>query len=98
MKASNLLVKPNLKLKAIRKSYTRKPKPNRPNSWWGIDMTKVMIPSFGWIYVVLVIDWYTKKIVGHYAGIQAKSEHWFDALEMAVNRQCPDGTRNYRVK
>jgi putative transposase len=34
-----------------------------------IDMTKVMIDSFGWVYVVLVEDWYTKKIVGHYAGI-----------------------------
>jgi putative transposase len=61
-------------------------------------MTKVMIPSFGWIYVVLVIDWYTKKIVGHYAGIQAKAEHWLEALDMAVNQQCPDGARNYRVK
>ncbi len=39
-------------------------------------MTKVMVEPIGWVYVVLVLDWYTKKIVGHDAGLQAKSAHW----------------------
>ena len=27
-------------------------------------MTKVMIEGFCWVYVVIVLDWHTKKTVG----------------------------------
>jgi putative transposase len=91
MKAADLLVKANLKLRARRKADTKKPRPTRPNEWWGIDMTKVMIDGFGWVYLVVVLDWHTKKVVGHYAGLQARAWHWLVALNRAVNRQFPDG-------
>jgi len=39
------------------------------------------------------VKWYSKKIVGYYAGVQSKSEHWLEALNMAINRQFPDGAR-----
>jgi putative transposase len=32
-------------------------------------MTKVLVAGFGWIYIVVVLDWYTKKIVGYHAGV-----------------------------
>ena len=91
MKAADLLVRPNLKLRARRKADTKKPRPTCPNQWWGIDMTKVMIDGFGWVYLVVVLDWHTKKVVGHYAGLQARAWHWLVALNRAVNRQFPDG-------
>jgi len=91
MKAADLLVKPNLKLRARRKADTTKPRRTRPNQWWGIDMTKVMIDGFGWVYLVVVLDWHTKKVVGHYAGLQARAWHWLVALNRAVNRQFPAG-------
>jgi putative transposase len=56
-------------------------------------MTKVLVEGFGWVYVVLVLDWYTKKIVGHYAGIPCTARQWLAALDMAVNRQIPGGVR-----
>lgn len=46
---------------------------------------------------MLVIDWHTKKILGHYAGIRSKSEQWLHALNMAVNRQFPEGVRGHNV-
>jgi len=70
MREHNLTVKRNQKLKAKRTSRRPKPVPDRPDQWWGIDMTKVITQS-GWAYIVLVLDWYTKKVVGHYAGRQA---------------------------
>ena len=97
MQEHQLLVKPNHKLRAKRRVTTSKPRPVRPNHWWGIDMTKVMIEGVGWQYVVIVIDWYTKKVVGHYSGAQSKSWHWLAALNMAANKQCADGTREYEV-
>lgn len=56
-----------------------------------------MIDGFGWVYVVIVIDWYTKKIVGHYAELQSKAWHWLIALNKAVNHQFPEGIRGQGV-
>ena len=92
LKEHNLLVKAQTRLLAKRTSQRRKPRPERVNSWWGIDMTKVMTDS-GWAYVVLVVDWYSKKVVGHYCGEQSKSWHWLAALNKAVMRQFPGGIR-----
>jgi putative transposase len=96
MREHNLTFKRNQKLKAKRTGGRPKPVPDRPNQWWGIDMTKVMSES-GWVYIVIVLDWYSKKVVGHYAGIQAKSCHWLEALDMAVNRQFPEGVRDHNL-
>ena len=94
MQKHDLLVKPHTRLKAIRTPGKSKPKPTRPNEWWGIDMTKVMVDGFGWMYIVAVLDWYTKKIVGYYAGVEARSCHWLEALDNAVNREFPDGVKD----
>jgi hypothetical protein len=40
-----------------------------------------------WWLTSVVLDWYTKEIVGCYAGRPCTSRHWFAALEMAVNPQ-----------
>lgn len=81
MKENNLLVTPNLRLKAKRDNQPNKNKlrVTRPNQFWGIDITKVTIPSFGWLCIVVVLDRYAKKIV------------WFDALNMAYNNEFPYG-------
>jgi len=89
MQEHQLQVQPNGALRARRAHKHSKPRPQRPNQWWGIDMTKVMVEGTGWVYIVLVLDWYSKKIVGHYAGTQARGHHWLQALEMAAARQFP---------
>jgi len=95
MREHHLLVQSNPRLKASRTPTRSKPRPMAPNQWWGIDMTKVMVEPFGWVYLVLVWDWYTKKIVGHYVGLQAKTPHWLVALNTAVQRQFPHGSRDH---
>jgi putative transposase len=77
MREHQLLVPPNLRLKAKRTPTRSKPKPLRPNEWWGIDMTKVLVEGFGWVYVVIVLDWYTKKIVGYQAGLRCTAQSMF---------------------
>lgn len=90
MQGAGLLVKPDRKLKAKRLSNRPKPRPTRPNQWWGIDLTKVMTET-GWVYLVIVLDWHTKKIVGHYTGRRATGSDWLVALRRALARQFPDG-------
>jgi len=95
MQKHNLLVKSLSALKATRVPQRSKPKPDKPNQWWGIDMTKTMVEGFGWVYIVVVLDWYTKKVVGYYAGLQCKAKHWLEALDMAANMQFPYGARDH---
>jgi len=95
MQRHDLLVKPDTKLKAMRTPGSSKPRPERPNQWWGIDMTKVMVNGFGWMYIAVVLDWYTKKIVGYYVGMQCRGKHWLEAIDDAVNQQYPDGVREH---
>jgi transposase InsO family protein len=93
MQENNLLVVDNARLKAIRARYPlrSKPKATRPNQFWGIDMTKVLLRSFGWLYLVIVLDWFTKKIIGHSLKMRSKTEDWLEALNLAVNSQFPQG-------
>ena len=97
MDLAGLLVKDRRKLRASRTPLKAKPKATRPNQWWGIDMTKILVSSFGWIYVVIVLDWYTKKIVGYHIGIRALTADWLAAVDMAVNRQFPEGVRGHEL-
>ena len=97
LKENDLLVKADTRRLAKRVSHTRKPRPERINQWWGIDMTKVMTRD-GWAYVVLVLDWYSKKVVGHYCGEQSKTWHWLAALNKAVNRQFLAGIRETAIE
>lgn len=93
MKENNLLVTPNTRLKAIRGKYPyrSKPRATRINQFWGIDMTKVLIQSFGWLYLVIVLDWFSKKIIGYSLKIHSKTNDWLEALNNAVNNQFPQG-------
>jgi putative transposase len=100
MRENNLTVKPNTRLIAKRVSERPKPRADKPNEWWGIDMTKVMTERgwVYWVYVVIVLDWYTKKIVGHYSGTRATSREWLEALEKGLNREFPVGVRGNGLK
>jgi len=97
MREHNLTVKPNIRLIAKRVSERPKPRADKPKQWWGIDMTKVMTDT-GWIYVVIVLDWYTKKLVGHYSGTRATSREWLEALEKGLNRKFLGGVRGQGLK
>lgn len=92
MREHNLTVKPKRNLLAKRTSDRGKPRAVRPKQWWGRDMTKVMTGS-GWVYVVIVLDWYTKKIVGHYSGTTATTTQWLEALNSGLNTEFRYGVR-----
>jgi len=93
MKEHNLLVKPNLRLRAKRDNQDNRNKPpaNRLNQFWGTDMTKLLLSSFGWLYLVIVLDWFSKKIVGFSISSHSRTEDWLNALHDACNKQFPQG-------
>lgn len=96
MTEHDLLVKEHRILKAKRAIYPSKPRANRVNQIWGTDMTKVKLPHVGWAYIVLVLDWHSKKIVGHSIALRSKTQDWLDALHLACQQQFPKGIRAYQ--
>ncbi|GCD80711.1 transposase InsO family protein [Schleiferia thermophila] len=84
--------------KAKRVSQRGKPRAERPRQYWGIDMTKFMIPTIGWVYLVIVLDWYTKKIVGWNLSLRSRAVEWKEALEAAINEEFSDGVRGKGLK
>ena len=55
MRENDLLVE-KVRHKALRSSQRGKPKATRPNEYWGIDMTKFLLGSLGWCYLMVVLD------------------------------------------
>ena len=80
-------------LRANRTPTRSKPRAERPNELWGIDMTKILVNSWGWVYLHVVLDWGSKKIVGYELSRQSRTGDWLQALAWAVNRQFPSGLR-----
>jgi transposase InsO family protein len=84
--------------KANRTPQRSKPRAEKPRQYWGIDMTKFMIPVLGWVYLVIVLDWYTKKIVGWDLSLRSRASEWRGALERAIEREFPQGVRDQGLK
>jgi len=98
MRENKLLVTKNARLKAKRYSTRPKPRAKVPNQYWGMDMTKVRLSTWGWVYVHCVLDWCTKEIIGYYVSTTSKTPDWLAALEMAVSARFPEGIRLKRGK
>ena len=87
--------------RAKRRAQKGKPRAERPRQYWGIDMTKFLISSLGWVYLVIVLDWCTKKVVGWNLSLPTESDPPLaekKALEMAVLREFPYGVRGSGLK
>lgn len=93
MKELDMLVTPQVRRKAKRGPIKPKPIASRPNQFWGIDMTKIRMNTWGWLYLTVVLDWHTKEILGHSLSMQSKTDDWLNALEAAVNNRFPHGIR-----
>lgn len=93
MQEANLLV-PARQTKAPRTPTKSKPRPELPNECWGTDMTKILIPSYGWLYLHVVLDWGSKKLVGWHLSERSLTSDWKAALDMAVSMQFPAGIKD----
>lgn len=84
--------------KAKRKVLRDKPRADRPKQFWGIDMTKFIVNALGWVYLVIVLDWYTKKIVGWHISVRSKTADWKQAMDRALNCEFTKGVRDACLK
>jgi len=61
-------------------------KVTKPNQYWGGDITYVATEE-GWLYLAVVIDLFTRKIVGHSMNESMPCELVINALDMGLKRQ-----------
>ena len=66
-----------------------------PKQHWQTDMTKFEIPGFGWVYLFLVIDIFSRKIVGWHPSDRARANDALEALEMALREELWPNTSSY---
>ena len=97
MKEHNLMATQTVH-KAKRKVLRDKPRADRPKQFWGIDMTKFIVNALGWVYLVIVLDWYTKKIVGWHISVRSKTADWKQAMDRALNCEFTEGVRDACLK
>jgi putative transposase len=60
----------------------------RPDQAWGSDATCVLTGQ-GWLYVVVVLDLFTRRVVGWAMAAHLDAQVMLDALHMAINRRRP---------
>ena len=94
LKENGLLVDVK-RYKATRVAQREKIRAKKVNKVWGTDMTKFYVDTVGWLYFVVVLDWYTKKIVGWDLSLRSKAEQWMDALNQAIEKELTEGSREY---
>jgi putative transposase len=63
----------------------------RPNTAWVTDITYIRTWQ-GWLYLAVVMDLFSRKIIGWCAGPTIRRELVLDALLVAVRRRRPGGT------
>lgn len=61
---------------------------DKPNQKWVSDLTYIQTAE-GWLYLAVVLDLYSRKIVGWSMNVEMKTELVLDALNMAVLNRRP---------
>lgn len=61
-------------------------------------MIKFIVKALGWVYLVILLDLWTKKVVGWQISLRSRSEDWKRAIDKAINREFPEGVRGAGLK
>ncbi len=81
------LTRPKIWHKPARPKRVEKMKPAGPNRGWQIDMTSFALSEFTALYLIMVIDCYTRKIVGWTLDSRCRAGEWVGALRMALEAE-----------
>jgi putative transposase len=97
MNENGLLV-PQKRYRAKRQPERRKPRAQRHGQFWGINMTKFIILGLGWAYLVIVLDWFSRKVVGWQLSWRCRTQERREALEGAVIQEFSHIVRDQGLK
>ena len=81
------LSRPRIWHKPARPKRVEKMRPVGPNRGWQIDMTSFMLSDLTPLYLVMVIDCYSRKIVGWTLDRRCRAGEWVGALRMSLESE-----------
>jgi len=69
----------------------------RINQLWATDMTSFVLSNGSTVYLVLVEDVFTRRIVGWHVSSRCRAVEWTTALDQAILTEFPDGSRGQNL-
>lgn len=81
------LAQPKLRFKPKRPPHVEKMRPEGPNQAWQVDMTSFPLADFTPLFLVVVLDTYTRKIVGWTLDRRCRASEWIAAVRLALEAQ-----------
>lgn len=91
MRENNLLC-PRVR-KRIHRKKGEKVTADAPNKLWATDMTSIVLTTLQRVFLIVVMDVFTRRIVGWHLSTRCRSREWIMALEQACDKEFPDGVR-----
>jgi len=76
-----------LRFKPARPKHVERMAPEAPNRAWQIDMTSFFLSDLSPLYLIVVLDCFTRKIVGWSLDRRCRAKEWVSALRMALEGQ-----------
>lgn len=81
------LSQPRIRFKASRSKRMKKMRPPAPNRGWQIDMTSFSLSNFTPLFLIVVMDCFSRKIVGWSLDRRCRASEWISAVRSGLDRQ-----------
>lgn len=91
MRETNLLC-PRI-TKRIHRKQAEMVTADAPNKLWATDMTSIILTTLQRLYLIVVMDVFTRRIVGWHLSNRCRSREWILALEQAIHAEFSEGVR-----
>jgi len=80
--------------KRVHRTTRKRMTATRINQVWSTDMTSFMLTTGIPLFLVLVMDIFTRRIVGWHLNRRCRAKEWLNALNQALCVEFPDGPRD----
>ncbi|MGH9401592.1 MAG: DDE-type integrase/transposase/recombinase [Terriglobia bacterium] len=81
------LTRPKVWHRPQRPKRVERMRPGQPNQGWQIDMTSFQLTNFQLLFLVVVMDCYTRQIVGWTLDRRARASEWVAVVRMALDQR-----------
>ena len=81
------LSRPRIWHRPMRPKRIEKACPKRPNECWQIDMTSFQLSDFTPLFLVVIIDCFTREIVGYTLDRRCRAREWVAAVRTALEQR-----------
>ena len=79
-----ICLEPRVRRKPLRPKRVERMRPGRPDQGWQIDMTSFQRSDLRPVYLVTIVDCFTRQLVGWHANDRCKATDWSSAVRMAL--------------